>query len=557
MPQKSIKSLAKKGGAAGKAGKTDLDIRKLAERVQSDLQAKSFDCVLSGCAELEQLKDNSEQAVIYLTSLVWKIRALQGLNRDRDEIETAAVYYGDEARRLGDMFRCLQAMRIRAQLYIDCGQWTQACEHLEDALSLSIEQRLGRQTLELLMHLSALELKMCHYTEAIDYLSRAMNAIGGAQNLSDELREIKAVGYRQLCELYNTVGDGQRACDALESAQNVHSKDEEELWLQELLLSRLDMRSGDADSSCARLKKVEQEIRKAVRDGKARASQLSMVELERAQAMWNHGEYAAAREHLDAISVDSDALPLRQAMALTKFQWAVEMGRPNAEPDEAGRVFSEICNESENTDVQILLAAALTQAAIEIERGHYDATLDSLLHIAQTAAFTQLIPFATRALALRGQINLLEGRFEQAAEDGRDACETFVDHVDDVSARQAGALMLRAQAEQAFSNGDGVLSDNEIKAFEQLLKDFERYESHHHAEAVIDLGLALAGIAMRSGSREKAEYMLGRVEKQIVPEFMAHRQMQYLNLCAKIRKDDEAAERAEAIASLNGYVREK
>ncbi len=552
MSQRPIKSMTRKRTSDSKP---DSRIRLLAEQVQNDLQAKKYEEVLSGCGELEINKDSKgESSVIYLTSLVWKIRALQGLKRDRNEIEQAAVHYGEEALRLGDIARTVQAGRIHAQLYIDAGQWTRACELLEDALTHAVNGCLGRQTLELLMHLSSLELKMCHYVESIDYLSRAMNAVKGAGVVSDDLREITAVGNRQLCELYNTVGDGQRACDALEAAQNAHTKDLEELWLQELLLARLDMRSGDADSSCMRMKKIEQEVRKAVRDGLARSEQLAMVELEYSQAMWNHGEYREALEHIDAINVFPEQVPMRQAIALTKFQWAVEMGKPGMDPDDAGRIFSEISNEADNTDVQLLLAAALTQAALEIERGHLEATFESLLHIAQTAAFTQLIPFATRALALRGQIHLAQGNWMQAAEDGKDACEAFVDHVDDVSARQAGALMIRAQLEASLAASDGRLDDNEQQAFEQLLKDLARYESHHHEEAFIDLGISLAKIAWKSGNSQTAEELLERLESHICEAFMSHRAMSYYRLCGVVRGDDKARKQADAIAELNGYV---
>ncbi|MBQ9817313.1 MAG: hypothetical protein IJM59_07610 [Proteobacteria bacterium] len=552
MPKKSIRSL--KNSRSQKSESPSGNIRELAEQIQNDLKNNAFEQALSGSQKLEQmLHDDTANAAIYLTSLVWQIRAHQGLKAERNIIEQAAEHYAQEAIRLGDAPRAVQAYRIKAQLYIDSGSWTIACEHLENALHQAIEHDLGREALEILMHMSALELKLCHYTEAIDYLSRAMNAIEHATFIPDDIRELRAVGQRQLCELYDTVGDGRQACDALEAAQNANTHDSEELWMQSLILSRFDMRSGDADAACSRLKKVIKDVQKAVESKKARPEQLIMVELEYAQAIWNRGEYKKAIAKLDELQSRTSQLPVMQAIALTRFQWAVETGKPFMDPDEASRTFSEISNQADNTDVQILLAAALTQASLEIERGHYEPTFESLLHIAQTAAFTQLIPFATRALILRGQIHFAQQNYSQAAIDGKDACESFVIHVDDVSARLSAALMLRAQIELSMANGDETPDEAEKAAIEQLKSDLDRYESHHHEGAFLDLGLALAKLAAKLQDRTWEQELLNKLEPHIIPEFMAHRTMTFNQLKADLHQDEHARKATAEIAQLNGF----
>ena len=534
--------------SSGNNSRENTDIKSLAMQIQADLKAEAFERALTAAQTLEaQLAPGTAQTEIYLASIVWQVRAKQGLKADSEEV---AKRYAAEAERLGDFPRAVQGHRILAQIYIDAGRWTVASETLETALNLAISHNIGRQALEILMHISAVELKMSHYCEAADYLSRAMHAVGQMP----EFRDIRAAGHRQLCELYDKTGDGQNACDALEAALEAHTDDPEELWMIGILQSRFQMRSGDADGACERLQKIEADIRKAVAAGKAREEQRRMVGLERAQALWNHGEHDAAEALLDEICEGgSDAV--RQACALTAFLWAIEKGKPGADPDAACRDFSEISAKMENTEIEIALAAALGQAGLEIERGHFAPTLESLLHIAQTAAFTQLIPFATRALLLRGEISEALGDFEAAAQDGHDACETFVAHVDDVSAKCAACLMLRAQfARVRKDDSNAVMDEAEQKAFAQLLEDFERYAAHHHIEGMLDLGLGLAKIAEMTGDRELEAKLLAKVGDALEGRQMAFRQMRYAQLRGRLENDETMLACAREIASLNGFA---
>ncbi len=534
--------------APGAQARENDEVRALAVQAQADLKNGAFERALEASRALEaRLAPGASQADVYLASMVWQVRALQGLKADA---ESVAAHYVAEAERLCDFPRAVQGHRIMAQAYIDAGRWTLACESLEKALDLAIGHNIGRQALEILMHLSAVELKMSHYCEAADHLSRAMHAVGQIE----EFRDIRAAGHRQLCELYDKTGDGQNACDALEAALDAHTEDDEEIWLIGVMQSRFEMRSGDADSACVRLRQIESEVRKAVSAGKARPEQLCMIGLERAQAMWNHGENEAAEARLAEIRAEGSAA-VRQACALTAFLWAVEKGLPWADADEACREFSEISAEMENTEIEIALAAALGQAGLEIARGHFDATLESLMHIAQTAAFTQLIPFATRALMLRGEIGEAQGDFAAAAQDGRDACETFVAHVDEVSAKCAACLMLRAQFAHALkADAHAVMDDAEEKAFAQLLEDWERFAAHHHVEGMLDLGLGLAKIAEMKGDRALEARLLAKIGEALEGRQMAFRQMRYAQMRGRLENDEAMLARAREIASQNGFA---
>ncbi|MBQ2497354.1 MAG: hypothetical protein II509_01725, partial [Prevotella sp.] len=99
----------------------------------------------------------------------------------------------------------------------------------------------------------------------------------------------------------------------------------------------------------------------------------------------------------------------------------------------------------------------------------------------------------------------------------------FVIHVDDVSARLSAALMLRAQIELSMANGDETPDEAEKAAIEQLKSDLDRYESHHHEGAFLDLGLAMAKLASKLHDHDWERQILNKLAPHIIPEFIAHR----------------------------------
>lgn len=501
------------------------DIRSRVSAVQQLLQAQKFAQALSEAAELETAaRDLKDAESVYLTSIVWQVRALQGINAAKSEIDAAALRYASESERLGDLSRAVQGQRILAQSEIFAGNWDKAIEFLETALDLGMKAEDGRAVLEILMHIGGLELKLCHYMEAIDAISRAVGALDGAGMPAAEAAEFRAMGQRQLAELYDMVGAGQEACNALEAAQNAHSKDFEELWLQKMHFSRLDLRSGNAAAAVEKLEAVVRDLKKAVTQATAQPEQLQMAELELLQARWNlpHAQAECLRA-LKSLEQEITREPLLLAIALMRFQWLAEGQEDSPELEKAREAFEILCEKVPHVDVQIRLAGALTSTALEIRRGHYESSLEPLRHIAETAAFTQLIPFATRALALRSQIYESLCQFSRAAVDARNACETFVEHVDDVSAKLAAAMMLCAQVEQTRLDNHGMvtLDEAENEAFEQLKADMIRFEAQNHITAFMDLGLELAKICQILGQTEQKQTLLNRIEPYLSPAFAA------------------------------------
>ena len=554
MPRKPIHSLiSKQPKAANRQAAAD-EIRSLVSQVQQNLKERRFEQSLAQGTQIEQLlKNDARNAAIYLTSMFWQVRALQGLERSRSEIEPIAHHCADESARLGDIPRQIQALRMIAQLQIEDGEWPQAIETLQSALDLAITGPDTRTMLELLMHLSSLESKCCHNIEAIDYLSRAMGAIDGACLPASEAIEIKAMGYRSLFELYRNAGEGQMACDALESAQEMHCQDPEEQWLQMLYLSQLAAQSGKADEASMHLHNVQAAIGK---HPNTRREQIDMIELERAQTAWMMGHYDEARERLDRIQPQPNAVPLQMAIALTRFQWAVETGKPTADPDAAAIAFQSIERPDPSVNVELQLAAALTQIALDCQRGNRENALESLDYVAETASFTQRLPFITRTHLMRADILFNRGEYDKAAVEAHGACDGFIHHVDDVSAKIAAAMMLRAQYEQSRKDAGGdtvALDAAEQIAFNQLCDDMTRYRDHQHISGFLDLGILLAQLSLRTGMGDKLVHILQMMEPHIDPRKMAWRAMKYEILCSKAYKDDAHEIRARQIADENRY----
>ena len=555
MPRKPIHSLINKQPKAANNQAAASDIRSLVAQVQQNLKDRRFEQALEQSRQIEaRLKDDPQNAAIYLTSMFWQVRALQGLGRTRNDIEPIAHRCADESQRLGDKPRQIQALRMIAQLQIEDGEWPQAIETLQNTLDLAITCPDSRTMLELLMHLSALESKCCHNVEAIDYLSRAMGAIDGACLPPSEAIEIKAMGYRSLFELYRNAGEGQMACDALESAQEMHCQDPEEQWLQTLYLSQLAAQSGKADEAAMHLHNVQIAIAKLPN---ARKEQIDMIQLESAQNAWMMGHYDEARKLLDGIQPQPNAVPLRLAIALTRFQWAVETGKPAADPDAAASAFQSIERPDPSVNVELQLAAALTQIALDCQRGNIENALESLDYAAETATFTQRMPFVTRTRLMRADILLNRGEYSKAAAEAHAACDGFVHHVDDVSAKIAAAIMLRAQYEQscAEAGGDTVQLDAaEQTAFDQLFNDMMRYRNHQHIGGFLDLGLQIALLSLRAGLGTRLDQTLQSLKDAVDPQNMAWRAMKYEKLCAAAYKDEKHDEIAQQIAAANGFV---
>ncbi len=555
MPRKPIHALInKQPKAANNQAPTDA-IRSLVTQVQQNLKDRRFEQALKQGREIEQLlKDDARNAAIYLTSMFWQVRAMQGLAKNRSEIEPIARHCAEEAARLGDIPRQIQALRMTAQLQIEDGEWPQAIETLQNTLDLAITGPDTRTSLELLMHLSSLESKCSHHIEAIDYLSRAMGAIDGACLPQSEAVEIKAMGYRSLFELYRNAGEGQMACDALESAQEMHCQDPEEQWLQTLYLSQLAAQSGKADEAAMHLHNVQTAVAKLPN---ARREQIDMIQLECAQNAWMMGRYDEARDLLNHIHPQPNAVPLRLAIALTRFQWAVETGKPADDPDAAAIAFQSIERPDPSVNVELQLAAALTQIALDCQRGNMENALESLDYVAETATFTQRIPFVTRTHLMRADILFNRAEYDKAAIEAHAACDGFVHHLDDVSAKIAAAMMLRAQYEQSCADacGDTIQLDAaEQAAFNQLYNDMMRYRDHQHIGGFLDLGLQLAQLSLRAGLGDRLVQILQIIKNDIEPQNMAWRTMKYEKLCAAAYKDEKHDENAKQIAIANGFV---
>ena len=96
MPRKPIHSLiSKQPKAANRQAAAD-EIRSLVSQVQQNLKERRFEQALAQGTQIEQLlKNDARNAAIYLTSMFWQVRALQGLERSRSEIEPIAHHCAD------------------------------------------------------------------------------------------------------------------------------------------------------------------------------------------------------------------------------------------------------------------------------------------------------------------------------------------------------------------------------------------------------------------------------------------------------------------------------
>ena len=528
-------------------------LRQWIQETQNCLKIGDFEQAVQLAQKIEwRLKDDSQNAGIYLTSILWQIRALQSMNRIPELDDRIETYISQSVQKQVYAHQ-IQGYRLKAQRLIDQSLWQEAIETLTKALEPAMESFDGRNVVELLMHISALEIKLGFYRDGMEHLARGLMVVDNSGLPDDEIREMKAIGQRQLAELFDKTGDGQAACQALDAAMSVKCSDIEEQWLQQILLSHFDMRIGNANAAQQKLESVKTDILR--QDPDKYRSQLEMVELEMAQVCRALGKYKEATARLD--NIESSSVSIQKAILLTKYQWAIENGKPESDPDIALKQFNDVELPDEAGDRPLIWASELATAALDRMRGNFDTAYESLQYISEKAAFAQLIPISTKARLMMSEIEFRQKKYEQSACHAREVTEDFIQHVDDVSAKCAAILMLRAQYEVYLiqSGGDTVMLDKaENASFIQLCEDCERYRKNGHIEAFLDLGLPLAMLSHRMGDVPKCMELAEQLKNYIQPEFMAYRAVQYNYLMSQLDHDDSWIQNAENLVSINGFV---
>ena len=530
-------------------------VRQWIQAAQNHLKNNQYQEALEISRNLEQtLKSVPEQSSLCLTAVLWQIRALQAMKQTA-ELDSRIQDYIQFASDCHDNAHQIQGYRLLTQRQMDASRWQDAIESLAQALDIAIRAQDGKNAFELLMHMSAIEIKSALYCDAMEHLARGLSILDDAGISHEEAREIKAIGQRQLCELFDKTGEGEAACNALEAAMSTPCHDIEEHWLQQILLSQFDRRFGNAIDALDKLQNIKSEITQ--HDAMRYHNQLEMVELEIAHTLHILGNYEESENVLSRIQ--ADATPIQRAISLIRYQWAVESGLPHANPDTAKAQFDQMPPSDDPADRPVCYAAEIALAAQEIMYGHLEQAFDLLQQVSEKAIFTELIPISTRSQLLMAEIEFIQKKYEACACRARDVTEAFIQHVDDVSAKQSAALMLRAQYEVSLqaSGGDTVNLDKvENASYQQLLSDCSRYLQHGHIEAFLDLGLELANLSFRTGDIEQSKALITQLEPHIDPTFMAWRACRFYQLKYKLYHSKKDIDQRNQIIQSNHFVLE-
>ena len=529
------------------------EIRVLIQNAQIALKSCVYPLAIQLSQKLESLlKDNPERSSYYLSSILWQIRAYQAL-KDTNSLERRIQDYIDESLRLNHAQHLIQAYRLRTQCQIDSADFNAAVETLESAITAAIDIHDAKNAFELLMHISSLELNLCRYSDAKDHLMMAMSMIDDVNLSSDKFSEVMSMGYRQLCELFIKIGDGESAVESLQLAMASKITDLEENCLQMLLYSRIKKQAGDLKESLQMIQSVDNIIQNSP-EYPNRHHQLDSVRLEMAQLHWDCGEYDRALEEIGSIHTDN--VSLQRAIALTRYQWAVSAGIPGCDPDKAESDFRNMPVPDDETDRSLQFAAELTQNALLIMRGQYKTARENLKHLAEKSSFLELMPICTKANQLIAEIDLARRDYLKAAEELVDVAKNYLEQCDQVSTNYVMALTLRAQYEEMASsvNGDTVtLKSEDETVLNELFTDCDKYIEQNYIEAFLDLALQLSFYTYRIGYIGKCKELVQKISGYIQPDKMAYRAMRYYWLKYELEHDDSLLQKVKDIAQMNQF----
>lgn len=543
------------------------ELQSLEQRVtaaQRALKEGAFESVLPLLVDIRQeTAEKPEFERIYLTSFVWEIRALSALKKPKTELQRAVERYRDEAKACQDAARQAQAELMLAQACIDHEDFERAETHLELALDLAIKVDDDTQVFRALMGLARVQIAQLRFTEAVDILGRAKEALpDGKAGIEPQILEQRAYIESECVDIYEKLGDGQAAHEARERflALAKNGFDSENLQVLETLyrIKTLDL-EGKSRLMLASIDDFEQHIAK--QNTADAVVQGYVARFERARAKWKCGDYTGACEDIEALlSPDLAAsMPtaLARAIELSKIQYRMEkistMATITAELD---AFKASLVADLPRTVAESILAADLCHASVYIYRGDFRSARERLESIIERSKFMRLGSVMTPAHASFARVELRAKRYGaglawvELAESGYERAQ------DRVNLLLIRALKWRLKLGLAIGEGDKALlrfAENYAGVQSEFEAELAYLEAEGSHEASLSLALALSQLADACGDKDKAIGFLEIAAKRLVDDYKPAAQITFWRLEGRLLDKPQSLEKALSLAQQTAY----
>lgn len=515
-------------------------LKTLAKLAQTSLAQKKFDDAMQSARRIahhfEQNPPEGPWIDVYLASLVWQVRAAQGLECPRTSVVELILRYRHESARFGQAARVLQSHHIAAQVAIDAADWATALEELESVVDMPSMELAARATMW--CHIAELRQKLCRFGESIEALRKADALLGKSEAPQDVARVDIA---RQLCELHAMTGDGAQSAFWFERARALASSfpngvPEEIGVLLDVWAAREVLRHGDARRARAMISGILSSMSADIRP-ESRA----LVELDLASASWSAGDDDAARAILDQLDV-GNARAVCMSTLMLRLQWGIACGESAEHLDARESSLNDVLDP--DGDVLTTFARDLASAERWIETGRYADASELLFHIRERACFLELDPILGHAEAMLGTVFHVQGQNEKSAECLSRAIQIYRRHGDDIAASESSQTLDIVQHRVAHENA-------------ACRRAFETCVRGGHAEFVIRTGMPLLRRALEARDVESFDALAATLEYAIPREWTSYVRMRFEWMRAQRHVGESGAPyraRAQEIAVLRGYV---
>lgn len=571
--------------------------------------------VLNGTARPNADVDMAMLDNIYLTALVWRVRATSGMG-DVAGAEAMVDAYYEAARERSCMPRIVQALQIKAQFALDRADWQAAIDALEQILAQtqSPDDRAAR--IAALLALANCQTRLYRFSEARASLTQAEECVSLTQGQGDE--SLPAI-WMALYEIEKLTGHSAAARASLSQLGE---------WIQrgkpcreddfcEFLLAQIRESSAQFDDQNARdildmLKSTsiyrDAEVGCSL-DSKRRDLQKIIVDIEACRCLWAAGDRENAWRVLDRCVDAATDCATQQTLALLRYEWAVETGRciltddggaaerlrqcrddvsktdnglfvkdshdsrllvgdhceraddPDAMAQYTAEMFDEGCRGCDG-NILMRIHRSFIDAELKMERGKYEESSQILNWIRDVATFRDCQSIAVRARAMLCQIEICRGN----------------SHVSKAEAVEIYAVMRSCigeiEALPAFLTAYGLcLVDGDSSRLESLCsvsdvlaicaQKFEMCCANRGEPGVVTLGLGLLRVYALLRDVLSFEKTASQLEPYMRSDRRAYSSMVFCGICAQFEhsrrcKDgearrDEFLEKVQKIAAINGF----
>ncbi|MCL2325957.1 MAG: hypothetical protein FWC40_05605 [Proteobacteria bacterium] len=520
---------------------TSPNLTLVAKRVQDDYLAGRFEAVMHHIHDVRRLAKAVGQDAIYLTSFLWEIQARKNLGNFENIVELSENYVL-ESRRLSSVKHHFQACRLTAQIHYDQGQPALGVAFLEEACE--VERRLGQDVAELGVAMAQFELEAC-------LLESALKRVEAWLPDTEDVNPSSHLGMRMRGDIFDKMGEAEEAdrwYDRYFFLAETFGQDLHEQVLAMDYLAKKDKRAGRAMAAHEKRLTILEKLQ--TQNDAERDVRIAAARLDVSQALWDLGKYPEALAEIhktltmvcgpDGRPLESVPVRLAAAIDLTLLQYALETGHPILSPEDCfHRIQKTMPPERMPPDMHVAWTLMnLIHAFEHGETSEMHQRLDHQIEIcrfrALGAALAQVYAFGA-VFALSQDDHVLAQHWMEHAREG------FVRAKDAISLARLNAMTLELRPEDEHLSFD-------------LLSQAQRFFTLGHKDIALTLFLALARAAHRCDSPAQCRAMLELAAPLIVPNFMARKEMRFLQLCATHWPEKSNAVRFEAIVKLNGYV---